>query len=322
MSHPLIQKLISRFGGPQGPSHCIGLDVGSASIQGLKIRRTDGQLQVVQVETAVLPPGLETSRRAEGLRPLLEKLGAPETPVVASVGGPGTVLRRASLPKMNSQELRAAFSFEAEKHIPFKLEEVFFDFCILKDRPDGQMEVLIAAARKELVSDLLGLFSSCGVTPLAVDLEMSALSNAWEEAPAEGAAAVEALLHLGDRGTVLDFIRDSQLEFAREINIGGTSIQPEAGGGLPLDAPEPERVKCPPSWEEWLAQCRASFDFYEDQFGRRVERLILSGKAARLNGFREWVQEASGLPTLLWTPFGQEPSFAVATGLALRGVRS
>jgi len=311
------------------------LDIGSFSVKGLKLHRTDSQTQVLQTETVEIPSVWDVTRRTEAIRQLMEKLGAPETPVVAAVGGAGTVLRRISLPKMSPQELRSALSFEAEKYIPFKREEVFLNFAGLGDHPSGQMESLLAAARREVVNDLVGLLSPCGVTPLAVDLEMVALSNAWEESPAEGKGGVAALLHVGGRGTLLDFIRESQLEFAREINVGGAAFTGAISEGLRLDASEAERIKCQPggraaevraalqpAWEQWLSQCRSSFDFYEDQFGRRVERLVLSGGGAQLSGFKEWVQEAGGLPTQLWDPMGKGPSFAVAIGLALQGVRS
>ena len=309
------------------------MDVGGFSIKGLKLHRTDSQLQVVQAETVEIPAVWDVTRRAEAIRQLMEKLGAPKIPVVAAVGGAGTVLRRVSLPKMSPQELRLALSFEAEKHIPFKLEEVFLDFSILGDHPSGQMEILLAAARREVVNDLVGLLSPCGVTPLAVDLEMVALANAWEESPAEGKGGVTALLHIGSRGTVLDFIRDSQLEFAREINVGGSAFTQAVASGLRLEGPEAERLKrqpegrgaevraaMQPAWEEWLSQCRVSFDFYEHQFGQRVDRLVLSGGVARMSGFKEWIQEASGLSTKVWDPMDKEPSFAIAVGLALRGL--
>ena len=309
MPHPLIAKFASKFSGPRGPSRCIGLDAGTSTVRGVQLHRTGGQVEILQAETEDLSPGLDAVQRAEAVQRLAQKLGCPEVPLVAAVGGPGTVLRRVSFPKMTSSELKAALTFEAEKHIPFKLDEVFFDFSIQGDRGSGQMDVILAAARRELVQELVELLAPCGA-PLAVDLEMAALANAWEAVPAAGGEGVTGLIHIGDRGTVLDFIRGSQLEFAREITL---------------------RPVLQPSWEEWLSQCRSSFEFYEDQFGRRVEQLVLSGGGACMAGFREWVQETSGLPVQAWDPLAGVPgseqagtaeargALAVAVGSALRG---
>lgn len=321
------------FGGRQGPSRCIGLDVGTSSVKGVRLHRAVGGIEIAQAEKVELPSEAQPAQRSAAVRQVLEKLSYRDLPAVVSVGGAGTILRRISLPKMTPQELRSAFSFEAERHIPFKMEEVFFDFSILTERPGGQMDVLLVAARRELVNDLLGLLSLCEVTPLAVDLEMVALTNAWEGASSPPESGVTALLHIGSRGTVLDFIRDSQLEFAREINVGGSAFTQAVASTLRLGLPEAERLKCrpegraaevraamQPAWEEWLSQCRVSFDFYENQFGQRVDRLVLSGGAARCPEFKEWVQEASGLPVKVWDPMSKDPSFTIAVGLALRGL--
>ena len=307
--------------------------MGTSSVKGVRLHRAAGRIEIDQAERVGIPPEAQASQRSSAVRKVLEKLSYREVPVVASVGGAGTILRRVSLPKMTPQELRSAFLFEAERYIPFKMEEVFFDFSILAEQPGGQMDVLLAAARKELVNDLLGLLSSCEVTPLAVDLEMVALTDAWEGTSSPPGKGVTALIHIGSRGTVLDFLRDSHLEFAREINVGGSSFTQAVASALHLDLPEAERLKCQPevraaevraamqpAWEEWLNQCRISFDFYEHQFGQRVDRLVLSGGAARMPGFREWVQEASGFPAMVWDPMDKEPSFAIAVGLALRGL--
>ena len=318
---------ISKFGRPRGPAQCVGLDIGTFSVKGVKLHCVGGRTEVLQVEAAEIPPGGDAQSRAGALRQVSEKLGCRESPTVAAVGGPGTVFRRVCLPKMSPKELRSALSFEAEKYIPFKLEEVFFDFFILEGGANGQMDVLLAAARKEVVNDLLKLLSACEVTPVAVDMEVVALANAWQGVAGARCKGVTGLLHLGSCGTILDIVRDSQLEFGREVPIGGTAFT-KAGETRPA---------LQPVWEEWLGQCRTSFDFYENQSGQRLERLALSSGGARLAGFKEWVQEASGLQTEVWDPLagiaGAEQvapaeagpevraGFALAVGLALRGVK-
>ncbi len=287
------------------------MDAGLSSIKGIHLRRNGDKIEVVRAESETLPAGAaDPVARAQAAQRVAQELGFPDVPLVAVLGGPGTILRRVAFPKMNPSELQSALSFEAEKYIPFKLDEVFFDFSILNDKGNGQMEVLLAAARRELVNEQIELLAPCGV-PLAIDLETAALANAWEASPAAGEANVTGLLHIGERGTVLDFIHQSQLEFAREIPLQPT-----------------ER----PSWEEWFGQCRASFDFYEDQFGRHVEKLALNGGGARIPGLREWIQETSGLPAEMWDPFegfpggniagteGSKGEFTVVFGSALRGL--
>jgi len=323
----------------------IGLDIGTFSVKAVKLQRLVERPVLVRAESVPVGPEAGQQARLKAVGAALEKVGARDLPLVASVGGTGTVLRLVTLPKMAPQELRTALSFEAEKYIPFRLEEVFFDCTILGDRPNGQMEVFLAAARRELVDDVLVLLAQEQVRPAAVDLDLVALANAWEGLGSAKGEEAAALIHVGHRGTLIDFFRGPRLQFAREIALGGGAFTRAVAEGLHLDASEAERLKCQPdgragearaalqrAWDEWLAQCRVSFDFYENQYGRRVERLLLTGGSAALSGFREWVQEETGLATQVWDPLvgmergpeadvpeGARVALPVALGLAVRG---
>jgi type IV pilus assembly protein PilM len=182
------------------------------------------------------------------------------------------------------------------------------------------MEVLLAAARKDLIDAHLEVLKGAGLIPDVVDLEASALANAWEVSPGSQDQEVVGLVHLGARGTLLNFFLGKRLQFSREIPFG-TNFFSEA---------QPEALQA--KWEEWLAQCRTSFDFYENQFGQGVKRLVLSGGAGRMDGFLRWLPEASGLPVELWNPAsgltcGLDAKkledwgngLGVAIGLAIRG---
>jgi type IV pilus assembly protein PilM len=307
---------------------CIGLDVGSHSVKCAKIRKGSGGVYTLSSSSVeAVGPQKDLIQRAGAVQRALQAVGAEKNPVIAAVGGPGTVLRSVVVPKMTPEELKTALTFEAEKYIPFKLNEVFIDSAILGDQPGGpgrnlpggRMEIALGAARKELVQGLLEMLTSAGTAPAAVDLEAVALADAWEVSrPTSGAEPV-GLVHIGARGTILSFFKEAQLQFTREIPLGGDSFAKEAAEG---------------SKEQWHSQCRASFDFYESQFGQRVERLYLSGGAVGLEGFREWVQEAAGLSVEAWNPLSGlqtslsadqvqaiGPSLAVAVGLGVRGVR-
>ena len=338
-------EFLQSFG--KGSATTVGLDIGSSVMKGVKLVRKEGRLELLQLEKTEIPPGTAPSRQGRLLQQLVRQLDIREANVITAVGGSGCVLRSVVMPKMSPQELRNAFSFEAEKYIPFKPEDAFLDFAILGNRTDGRMEVLLAAAKKELVNNHLELLKKAGLSPDAVDLEMVALANAWEVShPGEASGAV-ALLDIGAEGTISVFLLGSQLQFSRQISIGGSNFSQALSQSLQVDLSEAERIKCEPgsrsqdveaalipAWEEWLTQCRVSFDFYENQFGRGVERLVLSGGSARLAGFKKWVENAAGLPVIEWNPLAgiasrtdlktahqPDPSFGVALGLAVHGTK-
>lgn len=351
---PQVEKWATRlldvrnlFQGAAGVS--VGLDLGSSLLKGVKLSRKEGRYRLVRTEVGVVPLGSKPAVHLAALQALLGRLDVREARIVTAVAGSGVVLRSVMMPKMSPQELRGAFTYEAEKYIPFKPEEAFLDFSVLGQREGGRMEVLLAAARRDLVMEHLEPLHGLGVFPSVVDLETVALANAWEIGSRSGEAKGVpgmGLLHVGARATVLDFLSGTQLQFAREIPVGGNVFTQAVAAALHVDLAEAEKIKCDPGkraeqvqaalgpyWESWLNQCRVSFDFYESQFGRAVERLVLSGGSVRLAGFREWIESTTGLPTEAWNPLvplerdgGTETqlpvpqgAFAVAVGLAVRG---
>lgn len=324
------------------------MDVGSASVKGVKLLRTSQGPKILQWGRMLFLPGADRAQRVQQIRSLLKALDSHGTAIVTAVGGPGTVVRPVPMPKMSAQELKTALSFEAEKHIPFKLDEVFLDAPILSDLPNNRQEILLVAARKDLVNAHLELLTAAEAAAQVVDLEPVALANAWEVSHPEVGSQAVGLVHIGGRGTILNFFSGIRLRFTREIPYGGESFTQALAEGLKMDVSEAEKLKCEPGertqevrsaiqpgMEKWLTQCRASFDFYENQFGSRVERLALSGGSAGLSGFQEWIQETAGLPTEIWNPtaglkgdphgppVGPEGvTLGVALGCALRGIAS
>ncbi len=333
---PVLAKLVG------GSSLSVGLDLGSTSVKAVALTQTATGLALAGSSVLPLPPNADRAQRLQVIRQLFQAVNGSQGRVVAAVGGPGAMLRWVTLPKMTPQELSASLAFEAEKHIPLKLDEVFLDSAILGDRPGGQMEVLLAAARKELVAAQVELLEAAEIPLAVMDLESVALANAWAlSAPPAG--QIVGLLHVGARATIVDIVSGPQLQFSREVPLGGHAFTQAIAEGLQLDASHAEALQCDPGaraaevrtalqscWAEWWSQCRASCDFYENQFGHAVERLVMTGGAAHVAGFREWAQETSGLPTEIGNPLaglastgaapaGPEAALAIAVGLAVRG---
>ena len=176
------------------------------------------------------------------------------------------------------------------------------------------MEVMLAAARKEVVQNHLNLLQQAGVRCSSLSLEPVALANAWEISGVDSAEPV-VLIHLGARGTSLLFLAQKRLQFTRELPLRGEVFMRAVSERLKIDASQAERIKCEPggrkpevqaalqpAWEEWLTQCRASLDFYENQFGRAATRIFLSGGSVRMEGWQDWIGEATGLPVEFWNP--------------------
>lgn len=334
---PVLRKILRTSGAG------IGLDVGSRSVKAVRITtKTEGHPRLDHPCVQSIPSDADASAKVEAIRRVLQEMDLRQTSLVTAVGGSGTVVRLTVLPRMTPQELRSAILFEADKYMPFKPEEVYLDAEVLGEAGPGRAEVLVAAARKDLVDEHLRMLSQAGLNPAAVDLETLALANALEIGAVRDRKGATAHAHVGAKGTIVNILQDGRLRFVREISLGGDSFSQAVAEGLRIDALEAERLKCEPAgreaevaavlrpaWEGWLAECKRSLDFYENQHGRPVEHLLLSGGSAVSESFRAWLQGSAGLNVEVWDPLqgleaeappGIQPAvLGVAVGLAIRG---
>ncbi|MDD4879669.1 MAG: pilus assembly protein PilM, partial [Candidatus Omnitrophica bacterium] len=136
----------------------VGIDIGTSSVKVLSLSRqkTDGsQLDFFAVQA------IEGERsKAAVVEAVKRAVASSETKVqgvTISVSGQGIVVRQVLFPKMSEGELKSALQFEAEKHIPFNINEVYIDAHVIdQNAEDGKMKVLIVASKKDLVEEYLG----------------------------------------------------------------------------------------------------------------------------------------------------------------------
>ena len=120
---------------------------------------------------------------------------------------------------------------EANQYIPFSLDEVSLDFCVVGPSPTsaGDVEVLIAASRKDRVQDRQGLAEAAGLKPLVLDIESHAsrlaVGRIVTTLPNEGARlSLVALFEIGAETTSLKVLRDEELLYDRDQAFGGTQL--------------------------------------------------------------------------------------------------
>jgi type IV pilus assembly protein PilM len=267
------------------------------------------------------------------------------------LAGPATVVRCVQFPRMNKDEFKQALKFEAAKHIPFSVEEVNLDGCILKDNlAENKMWVLLAAARKETISQRLRIVEEAGFKVESISLDALALANAFnfsyppEESPRQKAVA---LLNVGASISSLSILEGATLQLCRDLHIAGDTFTQKLADTLSLDFKSAEALKINPDKERMAkiissaeaavsslgAEIRSSFDFYESQSASSVSKIFISAGAASLPGFKDTLANTLGIEVEAWDPFkkcsfadGLDSSrlkslsgqLAVAVGLALK----
>jgi type IV pilus assembly protein PilM len=256
---------------------------------------------------------------------------------------------------MTPTELNESIYWEAEQYIPFDIQDVNLDYQILDagggPESKGTMDVLLVAAKKEKIADYTGVIAQAGRTPVVVDVDAFALQNAFELNYGYDAGAVVVLLNAGASAININIIANGQSVFTRDVSLGGNAyteaVQRELNlpfesaellkKGFPVDGATFDDVMpvLRAMTENVLLEVQKTFDFFKATAStERIDRVMLSGGASRVDGFAEALQERFGTPVEMFDPFRRVtldakkysaeqretmvPTAAVAVGLALR----
>lgn len=309
-----------------------GLDVGVGSVKAVRLAHRGKGVELLGLGMADIEggeggePQENPSRRnatiaaiqkafaAMGVRP--SKAG----PVVSAVGGPNVSVKQIIFPAMSRQTFAESVQYEARRHVPFDPTDVVLDFQLLErsDRDqDGQMRVLLGAAKKSVIDRHIEILGEAGIEPMFVDLEPLALLN---EADAEGLvnSKAVAVIEVGEAAANIAAFRRGSYFFARSVPL-------RAGlGSQPDDA----------TWFRLLMEeVRVSLSYFDNQTGKQgMETVCLSGGRALREGMVKAFHDALGVPTKLLDPLAhveakpadpgelgrQGSRFALAFGLARR----
>ena len=166
----------------------VGVDIGASAIKVCEIRagrkgeRTLSRFGFHTLPDQTIVDGhmMNSSAVVEGLEKLFYKTKRRD--VALRISGHSVIIKKVTMPQMTSAELSEQVGWEAEQHIPFDLSEVQVDWEVLKERPEqGQMDVLLVAAKKEEVNDLTNLAYEAKLRPRVIDLDAFSVQNVFEE---------------------------------------------------------------------------------------------------------------------------------------------
>ena len=355
-----MQLDFSLFG--SGSRSLIGVDISSSSVKMVELG-SDGKkgYRVERYTTEILPRdavadgtivNLEAS--AETVRRAWKKLGASTRDVAIALPASHVITKKIIVPAgQRESELEVLVESEANQYIPFALEEVNLDFQIIGPAPSSpdEIEVLIAASRKEKVEDRVAVVESAGLKPVVMDVESYALQASFEliekQLPESGKGQIVALIDIGANLMNLTVLRNGQQLYTREQAFGGNQLTQDIARlfGVTFEEAEADkrRNNLPENYESELLRpfvesmalevSRAlQFFFTSTQF-TQVNHIVLAGGCAILPGADEAVASRTQVNTIIANPFADmvlsdrvranqlladASSLMVACGLALR----
>lgn len=241
------------------------------------------------------------------------------------------------------------------RYIPFDIQDVNLDYQILEagtgPESRGSMDVLLVAAKKEKIGDYTGVIAQAGRTPVIVDVDAFALQNAYEANYGLDGREVVVLLNAGASAININILQGDESVFTRDVSMGGNAyteavqreldlpfdVAEQVKKGVPVDGAtfEEARPVLHAVTENVLLEIQKTFDFFKATASSdQIDRVMVSGGASRVDGFREMLQDRFGVTVEDFNPFRTvawdarklgnaaevAATAAVAVGLALRRV--
>lgn len=338
---------------------CIGLDIGSTAIRLVQLRHGRSGLRVTRFGVEPLPPGLVVDGAVvdhEGVVAATSRLLARVRPrgkdVALAVAGGGVIIKRFPVPQLRPEALAAQIAWEADQIVaPQQRDDVLVDHTILRESPaTGEIEVLLVAAKRDIVRQRLRVAQDCGLRPVVVDATAFTLHNCVEAAHGLTGGETVAVLGVGASSSTITIVSDGLPAYARDLGAGGrdydAAIERALGVG-PADAEALKReaardpevaarvaASLAPVSDMIAEEVRRSLAFFFDRtVAEPLARLYLAGGAAAVPSLAEALADRLSAEVVRVEPFAhvqldpgvdaaalkaEAAGAAVAFGLALR----
>jgi len=340
----------------------IGTDISSSAIKMVEI--AESGRGIYRVERYAIEPMPKDSvvegninnldAVSDTLKRCHKRLGSNIKNLALALPNAAVISKKILVPAGQTEEdLELQVETEANQYIPFALDEVNLDFQVLGPAPNSadDVEVLIAASRKEKIIDRVAVAESAGLTATVMDVDVFAAQTAFEliasQFPDNGKDQNIAIVDIGASIMAVSVLRNEQSIYMREQPFGGNQLTQEIQNKFGLSPEEAEAAKraggLPDNYESDVLQpfldmmglevARALQFFFTSTQHSQINHIVLSGGCGAIPGADEAVGKRVQVNTIVANPFvnmalssrirakaltQDAPSLMVACGLAMR----
>src|SRR3954463_16094685 len=230
---------------------CVGLDIGSSSVKVVQLKETKKGYQLVNFGIEPLPPQtivdgaiMNQTAVVEAIRSLKDALKLRSRDVATAISGHSVIIKKIKVPPMSPEELEEQIPWEAEHHIPFSKDDVEIDHQLVSTQnSQGQMELLLVAAKKEVVSDFTMVIREAKLLPAVMDVAAFTIQNAYEVNYQMDPNEAIALINVGAALSNINIVMGGTSAFTRDVTVGGNLFTEEIQKRLNVSQEEAEAWK-------------------------------------------------------------------------------
>lgn len=302
---------------------CIGLDIGSSSVKAVQLRRKGSGwalqafgMQPLVPQTIVDGTIMDQSAVADSIRQLWQRLRLKQKDVAIAIAGHSVIIKKIAVPQMTPEALAMNIRAEAEHHIPFGRDDVEIDYHVTNpSTASGQTEMLLVAAKKEVVNDYVQVVRDAGLIPQVVDVAAFASQNGFEVNYPLDPRETVVLINIGAAISNINIVRSGVSLFTRDVTIGGNAYTEEIQKQLGIAADEAEAYKVGGNQVEdgvvpqevirvmegvsevMAGEFQRSLDFFlATTADANVTRIVLAGGSSKIASLHRAIERRSRLP--------------------------
>lgn len=318
-----------------GKDTIVGIDIGCSHIKAVEVEPHGTGFRLVNAALQATPPescrdGVITNYLdvSQAIKTLLRSANIRSTSAVAAISGSQVIVRQVQIPKMSEASLRKSIHYEASKYVSASIDDSVVEFEIIGQSEDSeQMNVMLAAAPKELVESRVNVLEAAGLQPIAIDVEAFAIIRALVENTTGGEFdnKTVALIDMGASHTDVNIVTNGSFALTRSIPIAGDSFTNAIKTLTGFSYEDAERLKfemamqdsidkmlvqeveskswrvVQPLLDELLREIRRSIHYYQSQFPEGAEQasvsqIVLTGGTARMPGIAAYVETKLNVP--------------------------
>jgi type IV pilus assembly protein PilM len=340
----------------------IGIDISTSGVRLVELADAGkGELRLERYAAEPLARGTVVDGNIENIEAVSEavlrvwkKSGTRIKHVALGMPPAAVITKKIILPAgLAEDQLEVQVESEASQYIPFALDEVSLDFDVIGAAPNSpdDMEVMLAAARREKVEDRVAIAEAAGLTATVMDIESYAARSAAQRVMDELAGATEgqivALFQIGAQATHISVLQNGECIYEREQPFGGIQLTQDIVRAYGLSFEEAEARKkagdlpdnyagdllAPFLENAALEVTRAIQFFFTSTPYTRIDQIYLAGGCAQVTGLPDIIASRTRISSAVISPFkgmqlgpsvreqqlrNEAPAYLVACGLALR----
>jgi type IV pilus assembly protein PilM len=348
-----------------GKKRLVGLDIGSSSLKLAEVISNSKGHYLNRFCEIPLPKGVivdgnlaDASILSQKIKEIIKVSKCGRKGIVTSLAGNSVIIKKVTLEQMNETELRDLIRDEAGKYLPFdNMDDVNYDFQILGENNynPNQMDIIIVAAKKEIVNSYREAINAAGQSVDIIDVAPFVLETLYEANYEFDNEEIVVIINIGASTTGINVVKGGTSVFTRDFTMAGNAITEILQEKYKVTFEEAEKIKTEglPNGSEKdnselkesileLAQpicleIERSIDYFRSTFGGEdIKQILLAGGSARIHNLAKHLSETINVKTELIDPFLKinynkrnidvknlesiKPVAATAIGLGLRKI--